>query len=367
MEPLAGWTVAVTADRRAAEQMAMLERRGASLLHGPVIRTLPLGPEAGLRAATADLVERPPDVLVVSTGIGVRSWFASSWSWGLGEALPEALAGTQILARGPKAAAAVIGEGLAVDWRAPGETMADVLDHLLTLPLTGRRVAVQLSGRPEADFVAALRASGATVIELAVYEWVLPEPSQEARRLVQALIGGEVDAITFTSAHAVANLLALAGPDAEQVQACLAQGDVTVACVGPVTAGAARAAGAADVVVAKPARLGAMVRALSQRMAERAQHLDLAGVKVVVQGARLSVGGEEVRLTRRERLLLEFLLRSEGTVLSKSRLSQVAWEAGVEEHTVEVAVSRLRSKLGPAGAALETSNRRGYRLIARVA
>jgi uroporphyrinogen-III synthase len=358
--------VAVTADRRAVEQMDMLERRGANVLHGPVIRTLPLGPEAGLRAATAELVDRPPDVLVVTTGIGVRSWFASSWTWGLGEGLPEALAETQILARGPKAAAAVIGEGLTVHWRAPGETMADMLDHLLTLPLNGRRVAVQLSGRAEADFVAALAAAGATVIELAVYEWLLPEPSQLAHRLIQALIGGEVDAITFTSAHAVANLLALAGPDVAQVQSSLAQ-DVTVACVGPVTAGAARAAGAGDVTVATPARLGAMVRALAGRMAERAQHLDLAGVEVVVQGARLEVSGEEVRLTRRERLLLEFLLQSEGTMLSKGRLSQVAWEAGVEEHTVEVAISRLRSKLGAAGAALETTNRRGYRLIARVA
>jgi DNA-binding response OmpR family regulator len=102
-------------------------------------------------------------------------------------------------------------------------------------------------------------------------------------------------------------------------------------------------------------------------MADRAQHLNLAGVEVVVQGAWIEVGGREVRLTRRERLLLDFLLRSEGTILSKSRLSQVAWEAGVEEHTVEVAVSRLRSKLGPAGAALETTNGRGYRLITRVA
>jgi uroporphyrinogen-III synthase len=305
--------------------------------------------------------------LVVTTGIGVRSWFASSWTWGLGDGLPEALAETQILARGPKAAAAVIGEGLTVHWRAPGETMADVLDHVLTLPLAGRRVAVQLSGRAEADFVAALQAAGATVIELAVYEWVLPEPSQPARRLIQALIGGELDAITFTSPHAVANLLTLAGPELAQVQACLAQGDVTLACVGPVTAGAARAAGAADVAVATPARLGAMVRALADRMAERAQHLDLASVEVIVQGARLEVSGKEVRLTRRERLLLEFLLRSEGTVLSKGRLSQVAWETGAEEHTVEVAVGRLRNKLGPAGAALETTNRRGYRLIARVA
>jgi DNA-binding response OmpR family regulator len=34
----------------------------------------------------------------------------------------------------------------------------------------------------------------------------------------------------------------------------------------------------------------------------------------------------------------------------------------VNEHTVEVTVNRLRNKLGPAAVALETTNRRGYRL-----
>ena len=35
---------------------------------------------------------------------------------------------------------------------------------------------------------------------------------------------------------------------------------------------------------------------------------------------------------------------------------------GVNARPVEVAVNRLRAKLGPAAAALETTNRRGYRL-----
>jgi uroporphyrinogen-III synthase len=362
MEPLAGWTVAVTADRRAAEQVAMLERRGATVMHAPVIRTLPLGPEAGLRAATAGLVDDPPDMLVVTTGIGVRSWFASSWTWGLGEALAESLVDTQVLARGPKAAGAMIGEGLPVHWRAPDETMAGVLEHLLTLPLTGRRLAVQLAGRGDGGFADALRAAGATVVELFVYEWVIPEAGQAVTRLVRALVGREIDAITFTSAHAVENLLGLAGPYAEQVRDCLATGDVSVACVGPLTAVAAENAGATDVVVASPARLGAMVRALAERFADQSQQLDLAGFEVTVQGAQLQIGGKVVRLTRRERLLLESLIGSEGAMLSKRRLSEVAWDEEVIEHTVEAAVNRLRGKLGPAGAALENTNRRGYRL-----
>ena len=365
MEPLAGWSVGVTADRRANEQIAMLQRRGATVQLGPVIRTLPLGAEAGLRAATASLIADPPDVLVATTGIGVRSWFASAWTWGLGDALTDALAGREIVARGPKAAAALVGEGVEVAWRAPDETLADVLDHLMTSRLAGRRVAVQAPGRRQPWFTDALVSAGASVIELQVYEWVLPEDPLPARRLSAAVMAGDLDAVTFTSAHAVTNLFELAGTDADRLRAAL--GNVTVACVGPVTAWAAEAAGAVDPVVAVPSRLGAMIRALTERMAARAVHRRLGDTAVVIQGATLSVGERQVRLTRRERTLLEILLDSDGSVLSKRRLSQLAWDDGVDEHTVEVAVNRLRRKLGPAAPALETANRRGYRLVAQSA
>jgi DNA-binding response OmpR family regulator len=68
------------------------------------------------------------------------------------------------------------------------------------------------------------------------------------------------------------------------------------------------------------------------------------------------------RLTPRERALLEVLLGSRGAVVSKRALSERAWNAAADDHTVEVTVNRLRGKLGPAADALETRNRRGYRL-----
>jgi DNA-binding response OmpR family regulator len=74
------------------------------------------------------------------------------------------------------------------------------------------------------------------------------------------------------------------------------------------------------------------------------------------------VDGAEVRLTPRERRLLDAMLATGGAVVSKERLADTAWDAPVDAHTVEVAVNRLRRKLGPAAAVLETSNRRGYRI-----
>jgi len=38
MDPLAGWTVAVTAERRAAEQVALLQNRGVAVLLTPTVR-----------------------------------------------------------------------------------------------------------------------------------------------------------------------------------------------------------------------------------------------------------------------------------------------------------------------------------------
>ncbi len=52
IEPLAGYTVGVTAARRREELGMALERRGARIMYGPAIQIVPLVDDAQLRAAT---------------------------------------------------------------------------------------------------------------------------------------------------------------------------------------------------------------------------------------------------------------------------------------------------------------------------
>jgi len=85
--PLAGFTVGITAARRAEELRTMLERRGAAVLHGPALRLVPLADDVELRAATEDLIARPPHVTLATTGIGFRSWIEAADAWGLGDGL----------------------------------------------------------------------------------------------------------------------------------------------------------------------------------------------------------------------------------------------------------------------------------------
>jgi uroporphyrinogen-III synthase len=364
MLALDGFAIGVTADRRAEEQCEMLRRRGARVVVGPAVRTLPLAKEAGVREITEALVAAAPDVLVANTGIGIRSWFAAAESWGLGAALVDALRGARIVARGPKAAGAVLTAGLSVAWRARSETLVETIDEVLTGLTPGERVAVQLDGNVEQPEVQRLRAAGAEVVEVRVYEWTQPGDLQPALRLVDAACARQLDAVTFTSAAAVHNLFALAAIEgyAEALRDAF-NDSVLAMSVGPVCAGAVTEHGARGTQPERP-RLGAMVHALTSELGMRRRWFQLAGTAVVVQGTTLTVDGQRVSLSDRERSVLELLIARGGAVVSKNEMMHAVWGANVDDHVLEVAVGRLRRRLGPAGTAIRTVVRRGYRLEA---
>lgn len=358
MDPLAGWTVAVTAERRAKEQVELLQRRGATVLLVPTVRAERVD-DAMVRTATAAVVDQPPDLWVASSAAAVQGWIATAWSWGLGPALIRTLRGATIVARGASTAGALVGEGFDLDWRAGADTLSELLERLGERGVAGRRVAVLLHGSDMTWFAEALEQLGAIVTEVPVYRLDAPELDPGLTRLQEAAALRELDAITFTSQAAARNLAAVGGPDLlDRLEAA----NVVCACVGPVTARAAHAAGLPGVVTAEPARLGSMIGLLAEHLGRRGRELEVAGLPVRLQGARVDIDGREVRLTPRERTLLEAMVAAGGAVLSKRTLSQLAWASTVSEHTVEVTVNRLRAKLGPAAVALETSNRRGYRL-----
>jgi uroporphyrinogen-III synthase len=363
---LEGFTVGVTADRRAEEQALLIERVGGTVLHAPCIRTLPLDDGEDLRAVTLELIRRPPDVVVVNTAIGMRGWFEAAASWGLEAELLRSLAQARILARGPKAAGAVTTVGLAVSWRAPAEQLAEVAEHLGGMALRGQRVAVQLHGDRHEPISAVVRQAGGEVVAVPVYRWDRPVDVAPVAALVDAVAARRVDAVTFTSSPAMHTFFELATELGRRdvVTASLGQ-LVEVACVGPVCERAALAHGITNPVVPGRARLGSMVRALGERLGRRQRHL-VAGegqASLLVQGAVAAAGRSCVRLTERERAVLEVLAAHPGAVVSRVDLLRAVWgDPAGNPHVVDVTVARLRAKLGDAGVVIATVVRRGYRL-----
>ncbi|MFI7680786.1 uroporphyrinogen-III synthase, partial [Actinophytocola sp. NPDC049390] len=137
--PLAGYTVGVTAARRADELGALLARRGATVQFGPAIRLIPLADDEDLLRQTEAVIDSPPDVVVATTGIGFRGWVEAAEGWGLGDALLAALGRATVLTRGPKAKGAVRAAGLVEAWAPASEGSAELLDYLLAQGVAGKR------------------------------------------------------------------------------------------------------------------------------------------------------------------------------------------------------------------------------------
>ncbi len=129
-------------------------------------------------------------------------------------------------------------------------------------------------------------------------------------------------------------------------------------------------AGADDYVV-KPfayAEVAARLRALARRAEpgpRRSEPRLTAGAITLDEATRLvTASGSNVDLSPREFSLLEALLRHAGQALTRDQLLDHAWpfSVAVTPNAVDAYVHYLRTKLGPAGAQIETVRGVGYRL-----
>ncbi|MEV7401124.1 uroporphyrinogen-III synthase [Streptomyces sp. NPDC091267] len=359
--PLAGFTVGVTAARRADELGTLLRRRGAAVVHAPALRIVPLADDSELLAATKELIDSVPDVVLATTAIGFRGWIEAADGWGIGDQLLDRLRGVELLARGPKVKGAVRAAGLTEAWSPASESMAEVLERLLEEGVEGRRIALQLHGEPLPGFVESLRAAGAEVIGVPVYRWMPPEDIAPLDRLLDLTVARGLDALTFTSAPAAASLLGRADergllPDLLNAL----QGDVVSACVGPVTALPLQARGI-DTVQPERFRLGPLVQLLCRELPSGARTLPIAGHRVEIRGHAVLVDEELRPVPPAGMALLHTLARRPGWVVARADLLRALPGSGTDEHAVETAMARLRTALG-VPRLIQTVVKRGYRL-----
>ncbi|MCV7056396.1 uroporphyrinogen-III synthase [Mycolicibacterium gilvum] len=365
--PLTGFRVAVTSARRADELAALLRRRGATVTSAAAIEMVPLPDDDELRQRTQSLIETPPDIVIATTGIGFRGWIAAADGWGMDAELTAALSRARIVSRGPKATGALRAAGLPEEWSPESESSREVLHYLVEGGIAGMRIAVQLHGAtadwdPFPEFLDELRAAGAEVVPIRVYRWHPAPRNGDFDQLVAAIAEEKFDAVSFTSAPAVASVLMRAtemGLEAEVLSAL--RNGVHAMCVGPVTA---RPLVRLGVPTSAPERmrLGALARHITDELPLlQARTVRVAGHLLEIRGTCVLVDGTVKALSPAAMATIRALALKPGAVVSRTDLLRALPGSGTDTHAVETAVLRLRTALGDKKM-VSTVVKRGYRL-----
>jgi two-component system, OmpR family, alkaline phosphatase synthesis response regulator PhoP len=125
----------------------------------------------------------------------------------------------------------------------------------------------------------------------------------------------------------------------------------------------------ADDYISKPfsvneltARVKAVLKRSHADKVENKSILQFNGIDLDTIRKRLIINDERVELTKKEYEILKVLLENQGKVFSREDLLMRIWgqDVIVTQRTVDVNITRLRSKLGEFGSALKNKTGYGY-------
>jgi uroporphyrinogen III methyltransferase / synthase len=224
--PLFGRRVVVTRARAQASGLAgRLRDLGAEVVELPAIRIVPRIGSEQVRKAVNDL--HTYALVCLTSANGARLLFEALAEAGLDA---RALANATVAAIGPGTAGELAAHGIKADV-VPERFVAEALAEALSeVPLKGRPALVARAAEGRDVLPEALRARGAQVDVVALYETVAESPDPGAVEAAR-----DADYVTFTSSSTVRNLVAALDGRLPS--------DVRVVSVGPVTSEAAREAG----------------------------------------------------------------------------------------------------------------------------
>lgn len=264
MNGLAGKRIALLEARLGSELARLVERYGGLPYHAPAVREATMDCAAEVAALTEQLLAGAISYVVLQTGVGALTLLNEAEKLGRKEELLAALRRVTTICRGPKPSAVLARHGIQINvtTREP-HTTAELMAALETLPLAGAQVALLHYGERNLPLAEALRARGALVTELCLYEWQLPADTTPLVMLIQAIINGEMDAVAFTSQIQARHLfqIAAASGRADQLRAALNDKTV-VASIGPTCTAALRSFGVTPQVEPAHPKMAPLLQAL---------------------------------------------------------------------------------------------------------
>lgn len=251
--------------RRAGEIAELIRRCGGVPISAPSMREVPVEDNRELADYIQALEGGRIDVVVLMTGVGLRTLIKVAAPLRSAEQIAAALRRAKLVARGPKPVTALREIGLEPDVAVPEpNTWREILAALdERLPVRDKVVAVQEYGIENPEFLRGLEERGARILRVQIYRWALPQDLAPLRGAIEAILHGQVDIALFTSATQVFHLFQVAGEAAGPLRNSFAS--VLVASVGPVCSEALREHGVSpDLEPAHP-KMGQLVMEASRR------------------------------------------------------------------------------------------------------
>lgn len=265
---LAGRSIALTGPRKAAEMAKLVENMGGIPLIRPAQGTVFLD-DAKLRGDIESWIAEPPSWTILTTGMGLDALFQMAEDMGALQTFLSSLEQSSLAARGYKTVNALKKRGLVPIVRDDDGSTAGLIRGLESYALEGKSVILQLHGDPAPKLAAWLIGQGAEVRQVLPYQHIPPEQEHLAQLLAE-ILDAKADAVAFTSAPQVRNLVEYARERGQLAQLVSAfEGSVVAAAVGKITAQALREEGVSRIVVPpEDERMGSMMVELGRYFAQ---------------------------------------------------------------------------------------------------
>lgn len=256
--------------RRAQELAALITNYGGQPMVAPALREVPLESHREALEFVAGLVRGDFDLVIFLTGVGTRALVSVADGLQSRQQFVNALRRVQVAVRGPKPLAVLRELGVPASVAAPEpNTWRELLQALDENPgrqaLHGLRVAVQEYGVATPELLTGLAERGARVTRVPVYRWALPEDLAPLQAGIQAIAGGELDVVLFTTAVQVVHLLLVSAEMG--LEDALRRGlrRMVIASIGPATSEQLRQRGLAVDLEPSHPKMGFLVKEAAER------------------------------------------------------------------------------------------------------
>ena len=205
----------------------LIRNNGGDPFVAPSMREAPIERNDQAFAFAERLYAGEFDMMIFLTGVGTRALDKL-----LAERFRDALRRITVVARGPKPVAALTEMQVPVTVRVPEpNTWRELLQSIDGR--SERRIAVQEYGKTNVELLDELRARGAEVTTIRVYQWELPEDTNPLREAARRIATGDADVALFTTSVQVPHLFQMADEEGFSLREPLLR--MVIGSIGPTT------------------------------------------------------------------------------------------------------------------------------------